>query len=203
MKTKERVVIRIVDDDNDLLEAIGFLLEAEGWDVKKFHSAKDFLVNEASSIPGCILLDVKMPSMNGLELQEEMKKRKINIPIVFLSAHGDIGMAVHTLQNGAVDFLEKPVKEEQLIKAIARAVRIDSLRRGNIKDPDQVKQRMDLLTERENQITLLLSQGLLNREIAERLSISVRTVETHRLRIFKKLGISEISELVQILELYK
>lgn len=201
MKKYIKPVVRIVDDDDDLREALKFILEAEGWKVEAYASAFDFLRSDASSVPGCLLLDVKMEEMNGLELQQEMKIRGHKLPIVFLSAHGDIDMAVHTLHEGAVDFLQKPIQEERLIRAIARAVRIDTLKRGNDLDPEQLRDKLNLLTQRELEVAQLLGEGLLNREIAERFGNSVRTIETHRLRIFNKLGIKEISELVQFLQL--
>lgn len=202
MNKKDNVLIRIVDDDYDLLNAISFLLEAEGWKVKKYQGAKEFLLKDSSSTPGCLLLDVKMPEMTGLELQQEMNLRGLKLPIIFLSAHGNIGMAVHTLHEGAVDFLEKPVDEDKLLSAISKAVKLDALKRGTLREPEEIKEKISQLTEREVQITKLLAQGLLNREIAERLGISIRTVETHRLRIFKKIAVNNISELIQLLQLY-
>lgn len=192
-----KVLVRIVDDDSDLRAAIRFLLESEGWEVADYYSAADFLLNDDPKIPGCLILDVRMPEMTGVELQSELKQHVREIPIVFLSAHGDIEMAVKTLHEGAVDFLTKPVQEDKLVPVISRAVRLDLIKRGLSFDHEKIKERFRELTEREKQIVLLLTKGLLNREVGERLGISTRTVEVHRARAFKKLELHTISELIQ------
>jgi len=192
-----KVLVRIVDDDSDLRAAIRFLLESEGWEVADYYSAADFLLNDDPKIPGCLILDVRMPEMTGVELQSELKQHVREIPIVFLSAHGDIEMAVKTLHGGAVDFLTKPVQEDKLVPVISRAVKLDLIKRGLSFDHEKTKERFRELTEREKQIVLLLTKGLLNREVGERLGISTRTVEVHRARAFKKLELHTISELIQ------
>lgn len=192
-----KVLVRIVDDDSDLRAAIRFLLESEGWEVADYYSAADFLLNDDPKIPGCLILDVRMPEMTGVELQSELKQHVREIPIVFLSAHGDIEMAVKTLHEGAVDFLTKPVQEDKLVPVISRAVKLDLIKRGLSFDHEKTKERFRELTEREKQIVLLLTKGLLNREVGERLGISTRTVEVHRARAFKKLELHTISELIQ------
>lgn len=192
-----KVLVRIVDDDSDLRAAIRFLLESEGWEVADYYSAADFLLNDDPEIPGCLILDVRMPEMTGIELQGELKQHLRQIPIVFLSAHGDIEMAVKTLHEGAVDFLTKPVQEDKLVPVISRAVKLDLIKRGLSFDHEEIKERYKELTERETQIVSLLIKGLLKREIGERLGISTRTVEVHRARAFKKLQVHTISELIQ------
>ena len=192
-----KVLVRIVDDDSDLRAAIRFLLESEGWEVADYYSAADFLLNDDPKIPGCLILDVRMPEMTGVELQSELKQHVREIPIVFLSAHGDIEMAVKPLHEGAVDFLTKPVQEDKLVPVISRAVKLDLIKRGLSFDHEKTKERFRELTEREKQIVLLLTKGLLNREVGERLGISTRTVEVHRARAFKKLELHTISELIQ------
>ncbi len=192
-----KVLVRIVDDDSDLRAAIRFLLESEGWEVADYYSAADFLLNDDPEIPGCLILDVRMPEMTGIELQGELKQHLRQIPIVFLSAHGDIEMAVKTLHEGAVDFLTKPVQEDKLVPVISRAVKLDLIKRGLSFEHEEIKERYKELTERETQIVSLLIKGLLNREIGERLGISTRTVEVHRARAFKKLQVHTISELIQ------
>lgn len=192
-----KVLVRIVDDDSDLRAAIRFLLESEVWEVADYYSAADFLLNDDPEIPGCLILDVRMPEMTGIELQGELKQHLRQIPIVFLSAHGDIEMAVKTLHEGAVDFLTKPVQEDKLVPVISRAVKLDLIKRGLSFDHEEIKERYKELTERETQIVSLLIKGLLNREIGERLGISTRTVEVHRARAFKKLQVHTISELIQ------
>ena len=134
-----KVLVRIVDDDSDLRAAIRFLLESEGWEVADYYSAADFLLNDDPEIPGCLILDVRMPEMTGIELQGELKQHLRQIPIVFLSAHGDIEMAVKTLHEGAVDFLTKPVQEDKLVPVISRAVKLDLIKRGLSFDHEESK----------------------------------------------------------------
>lgn len=134
-----KVLVRIVDDDSDLRAAIRFLLESEGWEVADYYSAADFLLNDDPKIPGCLILDVRMPEMTGVELQSELKQHIREIPIVFLSAHGDIEMAVKTLHEGAVDFLTKPVQEDKLVPVISRAVKLDLIKRGLSFDHEKSK----------------------------------------------------------------
>ena len=188
-----KVLVRIVDDDSDLRAAIRFLLESEGWEVADYYSAADFLLNDDPKIPGCLILDVRMPEMTGVELQSELKQHVREIPIVFLSAHGDIEMAVKTLHEGAVDFLTKPVQEDKLVPVISRAVKLDLIKRGLSFDHEKTKERFRELTEREKQIVLLLTKGLLNREVGERLGISTRTVEVHRARAFKTVSYTHLT----------
>lgn len=197
MKKIVKPLIRIVDDDDDLRNALSFLLKAQGWSVVAYSSAQEFLVQDAPSVPGCLILDIRMPNMTGLELQREMNERNYRLPIIFLSAHGNIGMAVNTLHAGAVDFLEKPISEEKLLKSISRAIKIDGLKKGASLNPTEIKEKLSSLTSREIEIAELIAQGFLNREVAEMKGISVRTVETHRARIFQKLGITNISELIE------
>lgn len=201
MKKPVQPLIRIVDDDDDLRNALSFLLKAQGWQVTAYSSAKDFLVQDAPSVPGCLILDIRMPDMTGLELQREMSEREYRLPIIFLSAHGSIDTAVNTLHAGAVDFLEKPVSEEKLLKSIGRAIKIDKLKNGASLEPTEIKEKLRTLTPREIEIADLIAKGLLNREVAEITGISIRTVETHRSRIFHKLGIKDISELIQFADL--
>lgn len=199
MTTKKTVtpVVRLVDDDDTLTEALAFMLEMEGWQVRRYSSARDFLTQDLLSDPGCAVLDVRMPQMTGLQLQEEMLKRDIRLPVVFLSAHGDIDMAVETMQAGAVTFLQKPVKNEKLLRAITDAVEKD---RKNHEDPFDDEAAFDavrLLTPRERQILELVASGLINRAIGERLGISERTVEAHRAALYRRLKVKSVSELMR------
>lgn len=200
----QQVVVRIVDDDVALTEGLAFLLESEGWVVHTYPSATEFLRNDAPSVRGCLILDVKMPEMTGLELQQVMRERGYNLPIIFLTGHGDIDMAVSTIRQGAVEFLQKTGDNQRILEAVARAVARS--REGFVdvqEDPYGALRRWQTLTEREAEIAEALAKGLRNREVGERMHVSVRTVETHRARIFKKLGVKSIAELLSILALVK
>lgn len=194
--TNQTPVIRLVDDDRELLDSLSFMLEMEDWKVRCFSNAREFLTQDMHSEPGYVILDVRMPGMTGLQLQQEMLARDIRLPIIFLSAHGDIDMAVDVMQSGAVTFLQKPVKTERLLQAIAGAVEADRKNHGTPFDEEAAHEALKTLTERERQILGYLAKGLINRVIGERLSISERTVETHRASIYRKLHIKTASELM-------
>lgn len=188
-KEKENLLIRIVDDEREVREALALLLDCEDWKSISYESAEDFLSQDRFSAPGCLLCDVKMPAMNGLQLQQIMMQRDITLPIIFITGHGDIEMAVECIQQGAVDFLVKPVKEEKLFAAIGRAVE-KSLA---LAPESELRESLERLSEREKSTLLLILQGLGTRAIAQRLGIGERTVQGHRWRIYQKMGLNSES----------
>lgn len=196
-----RPLVRVVDDDEELRESLVFLLHIEGWKAVGYGSAEQFLSDYMPSRCGCNVIDVRMPGMDGLELFERLNELQSEVPIIFLTAHGDIDMAVHVLRHGAVNFLQKPIEPQKFVAAVAEAVEVDRKRRNQIPDVQEVKQLMGRLTKREVQILRLLSRGLLNQEVASALGISQRTVEAHRASIYHKVGkksIAQISEMLMI-----
>lgn len=199
---RHKPIIRIVDDDEAVLEGLRFILESEGWTVTTYNSAADFLREDAPSAPGCLILDINMPGMTGLELQKVMRERSYGLPIIFLTGHGDIDVAISAVKLGAVEFLQKTGDNDRLLDAVNRAVA--KSRKGfadlDVEPYDAVR-LVSTLSGRERHIAELIASGLLNRLIAERLSISVRTVETHRLAIFRKLGIKTAAELSSLLSM--
>lgn len=193
-------LIRIVDDDAAVLEGLAFILEGEGWKVRTYGSAEEFLREDAPSVPGCLILDINMPGMNGLDLQRTMHDRGYGLPIIFLTGHGDIDVAISTIRLGAVEFLQKTCDNDRLISAVRDAVARSRAGFADVDaDPYDAIRLVQRLTERELFIAKRISSGLLNRQIAERLGISVRTVEAHRLAIFRKLEIKSVSELTTLL----
>lgn len=189
----ENFLIRIIDDDEALCDAMAFLLEGEGYATTAYSSAEDFLERGDPNIPGCLLLDVKMSGMTGPQLQEQLLSHGYNLPIVFLSAHGSIDLAVDVMQKGAVTFLPKPVGAERLLEAVRRAQNAyPAYGRAN---PRPIFQDTPDLSERENQVVRLVAQNLTNRQIAERLGVSRRTVEFFRANAMRKLGVHSAQEL--------
>lgn len=180
-------LIRVIDDDLDLLNSVEFLLKCEGYEVAAYTDAQEFLRADSPSRPGCLVLDEQMPIMTGQELQSELNARKSVLPIIFLTAHGDIDMAVQTMIRGAVDFQKKPIKPEKFLISVARAVQIDLDRRGGASDLKDEIIMYEKLTEREEQICRLVADGLINKEIGERLGISKRTVDHVRASAVNKL----------------
>ena len=195
----EDPVVRIVDDDDGDREALAFMLESSGWKVQAYSSARDFLVNDAPSQPGCVVLDVRMPGMTGLELQEEMNRRGFRLPIIFLTAHGDVAMAVGAMQKGAVNFLLKPIDPAAFARAVSQAVQLQGRIQNDALAPGECIARSESLSERQQEIVSMIADGFLNREVAVKLGISERTVEGHRYNAFKLLGVKNRSELARFL----
>ena len=193
-------LVRIVDDDEAVLEGLAFVLEGAGWQVKTFSSARAFLIGDSPSVPGCLILDINMPDMSGLELQMVMRERGYALPIIFLTGHGDIDVAISTIKLGAVEFLQKNGDNARLISAVSSAVALSQAGFAQVDaQPFEAQVRLQRLTERERAIADRLASGLLNREIAERLGISARTVEVHRQSLMRKLEVKTVAELTTIL----
>ena len=195
---KAKCLIRTVDDDPAMREALEFMLTAEGWRVKTYENGRSFLTDDTPSTPGCAILDVRMPGMSGLELQQEMNVRGYALPIIFLTGNGDIDMAVGAMRDGACDFQTKPINVEKFLPAVARALENDRLRREGIsRDIREEVKLFQSLSEREEKICRLTIQGFVSRAIGERLEISHRTVEHYRGSALKKLGLHSSADLAQ------
>lgn len=192
---KAGALIRIVDDEDDVREALAMMLRIEGWDAKTYPSARAFLVEDDPSRPGCLVLDVRMPAMTGLELQREMAERGIALPIIFLTGYADIDVAVSSLKEGAVDFLIKPVDDEKLLESIASAVHRDRQRRVGIEGGARVREALRSLSARERDILEMFMAGATDAQVAERLTLSERTVQGHRAKIYRKFSIHTAKEL--------
>ncbi len=200
MKNKKAdPLIRIVDDELSMRKALTILLEMEGWKVKTYSSAKEFLAEDAPSVPGCVILDVSMPHMTGLQLHSLLAEREYETPIIFLTGHGDIDMAVDSMKKGAVDFLQKPLNEERLLSAVAKAVDWDLSHRGWTVSPEEEAERYASLSKREKEVINLVANGLINKEIAQRLGLSERTIEVHRLSATKKLKLNAPAEIATLI----
>lgn len=188
-------VIRIVDDDPHMHDALQFVLESEGYSVRHFFSAEDFLAGDFLSDPGCAVLDVRMGKMSGLVLQRVLAEREIDLPVIFLSAHGDVEMAVDAIESGAVTFLTKPVRADKLLAAIEKALSHAKAAPDPAGVAREAREAFAALSEREREVALLAGQRLTNRQIAERLELAVRTVEFHRAGAMRKLGTHSAGEL--------
>ncbi len=196
------VLIRVVDDDAAMREAAVFLLESEGWNVVSYPDAKTFLREDIPSIRGCLILDIKMPGMSGLELQLALKERDYDLPIIFLTGHGDIDMAVSAIKSGAVEFLQKPLDNERFLRVVAESVAQSKKGFTNLDiNGYEARKLWSRLTEREQQVMQRMASGLLNKDIASSLNISIRTVEAHRASAIKKLGLKTAAEVNTLLYL--
>lgn len=190
--SSSRPLIRIIDDDEDLLDAMAFMLRSEGWDVETYNGAESFFLHDQAATPGCVILDYSMPGMDGLEIQKRLTELDYPHPLIFLTAHADVDMAISAFKRGADDLLRKPVAAAVLFSAVAKAVQKD-LHEGAANE--HAKEKFALLTDREAQVLKLANLGLMNRQIAERLGLSERTVETHRANGYRKLGVRTLAEL--------
>lgn len=187
----------IVDDEEDVRDAIAMLVTSHGLDVRTFASAAAFLDQLDADQPGCLVLDVRMPGMSGMDLQEWLDQQAIPIPIVFISGHGDIPMAVRAVRQGAVNFLQKPFSDDQLLEWIDTALEEDAARREALARTDAVRQSLDELTPREHDVLVHMLDGKPNKLIARALDVSPRTVEIHRARVLEKMGMDNASQLVR------
>ena len=197
--TRENVLIRIVDDDEEVRNALSFMLACKGWQTECHASAADFLRNYRSTPPGCLLLDIRMPGMSGLELQTRMKEMNLALPIIFVTGHADVPTAVRSLKMGAFDFLEKPVDAEALEAAIEAASEISIAQASGGLTPEALESIIREMSPREREITKLLAQGLANRDIAEHLSLSDRTVQGHRNNIYHKLRVHNLRQFSEVI----
>ncbi|MDI3325310.1 response regulator [Pontibacterium granulatum] len=188
--------IYIVDDDEDFRDSMQWLLESASHQVITYPSAQAFLDNFNGEI-GCMLLDVRMPEINGLALQQIMQDRGIQLPIIVLSGHGDIPMAVSAMKNGALDFLEKPFDDEVLLRLVDKALSRAEEMRKDLSELGEIQACHDSLSRREKEVMGLVVVGKANREIAEELGISPKTVEVHRARVMSKMRAGSLPELVQ------
>jgi two-component system, LuxR family, response regulator FixJ len=192
----------VVDNDEAVCDALGMLLRASGMRVETFRSAPEFLNAYHPTRAGCLVLDIRMPGMTGLDLQDELHKRRIPIPIVFLTGHGDVPMAVRALKKGAVDFIEKPHEEGRLVLAVLHALRVDEERRKQSGRHDETSaelaSRLATLSEREREVLDHILGGKTTRLISEELHIGVKTVEFHRARIREKLGVATQAQLFSL-----
>lgn len=190
--------VYLVDDDEAVRDSLSWLLEANDYRVECFDSAEAFLTAFDPSMSGCLILDVRMPGMSGLELQEKLIERKATLPIIFITGHGDVPMAVNTMKKGAVDFIEKPFNEAELRALVARMLAQSTEQAGAEHIRRQNMARMEKLTAREKQVLERIVAGRLNKQIADDLSISIKTVEAHRANIMDKLEVTTVADLMKV-----
>jgi FixJ family two-component response regulator len=190
-------IIYLVDDDEALRDSLVWLLESQGFKVAAFASAEDFLKAWRPEFSGCLLLDVRMPGISGLELHERLKAQYCTLPIIFITGHGDVPMAVAALKKGAVDFIEKPFNDTQLLRLVSQCLTKELESRARRRQDAEVSRRLDQLTQREREVLDLIIIGKLNKQIADVLGISIKTVEVHRARVMEKMGAQSLAELVQ------
>ena len=192
-------VVFVVDDDPSVRRAIKRLVESVGLRVELFGSAQEFL-SKHRDVPSCLVLDIRLPRISGLDFQRELANAKIRIPIIFITAHGDIPMTVRAMKAGAVEFLTKPFRDQDLLDAIQQALEQDNINRGQEAELAELQQHYESLTSRERQLLPLVVSGLLNKQIAAEIGTSEATVKAHRSQLMRKMGAQSLAELVRMSE---
>jgi FixJ family two-component response regulator len=202
MKTARQTVF-IVDDDESIREGLSNLLEAVGIDARCFSTAEGFSAHWSEDMAGCLLLDARLPGMSGVEFQDRLRKSDIRIPVVFMTAHGDVPMVRKVMKAGAIEFLTKPFQKEELLQAVDHAFALDRNRREQEGILGAIRGRIDSLTPREREVMAMVTAGLLNKQIAAELKLSEITVKLHRRRIMEKMQVESLAELVKMSERVK
>jgi FixJ family two-component response regulator len=198
MPSEFEQVVYVVDDDTDVREGVGALLESVGLQVVTLSSTAEFLAQKRADSPSCLVLDVRLPGLSGLDFQAELAKAQMDIPIVFITGHGDIPMSVKAMKAGAVEFLTKPVREQDLLDAVRVALERDRARLDTQIQTQSLRFRYDSLTDRERQVMRLVCAGLMNKQVAAEMGVSEVTVKVHRHNVMKKLEARSFADLVRM-----
>ncbi len=195
---KTHSIVFVVDDDEFIRQALGSLFRSVGLEVELFGSASELLNRTLPGIASCLVLDVRLPGLSGLDFQTELARVSIRIPIIFMTGHGDIPMTVRAMKAGAVEFLTKPFRDQDMLDAVQLALTRDRIRRQNERDTSSLKARFDTLTEREREVMAFATSGLKNKQIAARIGLSEITVKVHRGNATRKMGVKSLADLVRM-----
>jgi two-component system response regulator FixJ len=191
-------IVFIVDDDEAVRNSLRLLVKSVGLSATALVSAQEFLASYDPLQPGCLVLDVRMPGMSGLELQQQLNLRGAVIPVIFITGHGDVPMAVEAMQQGAFDFLQKPFRDQDLMDRIQRALEMDRANRAELGERSRIREQYETLTPREREVLALVTSGKANKVMAADLGLSQRTIEIHRARVMDKMGASSLAHLVRM-----
>ena len=202
-ETNNRAVVHVVDDDASLRGALESLFESVGLSIRAYGAASEFLNASVADQPGCIVIDIRLPDMSGLEFQAQLARMGVRLPVIMMTGYGDIPMTVRAMKRGAVDFLPKPFRDQDMLDAVMVAIERDRQRRTADGDASQMRQRFETLTAREQQVMMLVTTGKMNKQVAGDLGISEVTVKLHRGAAMRKMGARTLADLVRMAEVVK
>jgi len=202
-ETSKRAVVHVVDDDASLCAALECLFESVGLDTLTYGAARDFLNASLADQPGCIVIDIRLPDMSGLEFQAQLTQLGVRLPVIMMTGYGDIPMTVRAMKRGAVDFLPKPFRDQDMLDAVMAAIERDRQRRTADDNASQVRQRFGTLTPREQQVMMLVTTGKMNKQVAGELGVSEITAKIHRGAAMRKMGARTLADLVRMADVVK
>jgi FixJ family two-component response regulator len=194
-------LVFIVDDDESVRRALANLFQSVGLEAQEFGSAAELLHSKLPDVASCLVLDIRLPGLSGLDLQLELARVGIHIPIIFMTGHGDIPMSVRAMKGGAIDFLTKPFRDQDMLDSVMTAIKRDRERRQSEKAVTSLRERFETLTEREREVLALVAAGLMNKQIAAQIGVAEITVKIHRGRVMKKMGAKSLADLVRMAEM--
>jgi FixJ family two-component response regulator len=202
-ETNNRAVVHVVDDDTSLCGALESLFESVGLDTLTYGAARDFLNASLADQPGCIVIDIRLPDMSGLEFQAQLTQVGVHLPVIMMTGYGDIPMTVRAMKRGAMDFLSKPFRDQDMLEAVMAAIERDRQRRTADDNASQVRQRFGTLTPREQQVMMLVTTGKMNKQVAGELGVSEITAKIHRGAAMRKMGARTLADLVRMADVVK
>jgi FixJ family two-component response regulator len=198
LQSDQKAIVHVVDDDPSMREALQDLFLSIGLETRTYATARDFLATAVSDAPGCLVLDIRLPDMNGLDFQLQLTQTGVRLPVVMMTGYGDIPMSVRAMKRGAVDFLPKPFKDQDMLDAVLAAIERDRQRRAVDGEVSKMRERFGTLSAREQQVMLLVTTGKMNKQVAGDLGISEITVKIHRAAVMRKMGARTLAELVRM-----